>query len=241
MRAKDKIFVALDVESPERAIELVRMLSDYTHMFKIGPKLFTAAGPDLVRKMVALDAKVFLDLKFHDIPNIVAAASAEAARLGVFVFTVHAAGGKKMMSQAADAASESAERSGQRRPLIVGVTVLTSADSGLLQDIGVTRSLEEQAVSLSKLCATSGLDGVVASPHEVRLIRAAVDRPDFLVVTPGVRLAGTSTDDQSRVMTPAEAVKAGADYLVVGRPITGSNDPVQATIRILDQIEGSLP
>lgn len=241
MKVNDKLFVALDVESPQRALELARLLIRYTHMFKIGSKLFTAAGPDLIRKIVDLGAKVFLDLKFHDIPDIVAAASAEAARLEVFLFTVHAAGGRKMMSQAVEAASEAAARRGQRRPLIVGVTVLTSADSGLLQEIGVAQPLEDHVASLSKLCASAGLDGVVASPHEVSLIRATVDRSDFLVVTPGIRPAAGSTDDQRRVMTPAQAIKAGASYLVVGRPITGAPDPVGATIRILEEIEGSLP
>jgi orotidine-5'-phosphate decarboxylase len=240
-KGKDILFVALDVETPGRALELVQMLSEYTRMFKIGAKLFTAAGPGLVRKLVALGANVFLDLKFHDIPDIVAAASAEATRMGVFIFTVHAAGGRQMMLQAAEAATMAAAQSGRRRPLIVGVTVLTSADPGTLEEIGVARSVEDQVASLAGLCAESGLDGVVASPQEVRLIRTAVSKPDFLVVTPGIRLAEDSADDQKRVMTPAEAVEAGADYLVVGRPITNSPDPVLAARRIIEQIEGALP
>jgi orotidine-5'-phosphate decarboxylase len=242
MKAKDKLFVALDVETPQRALELVQTLSEYTRMFKIGPKLFTAAGPNLVREIIALGAKVFLDLKFHDIPNIVAAASAEAARLGVFLFTVHASGGRQMMLQAAEAASKAAAENVDRtRPLIVGVTVLTSADAHTLQEIGIARALKDQVGSLAKLCAESGLDGVVASPLEVGLIRTSVSNPGFLVVTPGVRLAEDLAHDQKRVMTPAEAVKAGADYLVVGRPITNSPNPVLAARQILEQIEGALP
>jgi orotidine-5'-phosphate decarboxylase len=241
MKANDKLFVALDVDSAQEALDLVDKLYAYIQMFKIGSKLFTAAGPDLVREIVARDAKVFLDLKFHDIPNTVAAAAVEAARLGVFLFTVHAAGGKKMMSRAIEAASEAAVKSGKRRPLIVGVTVLTSADQALLQDTGVARSLDEQVAGLAQLADTAGLDGVVASPHEVRLIRTTIRRPDFLIVTPGVRPTGGSADDQSRVMTPAEAVKAGADFLVVGRSIITAADPVASTRQILEQIEDSWP
>ena len=241
MKAKDKMFVALDVETPEQALELVRGLSEYTRMFKIGAKLFTKAGPDLVREIVASDAKVFLDLKFHDIPNIVAAAAAEAARLGVYLFTVHALGGRQMMLEAVEATSAAAEKSGCIRPLIVGVTVLTSADAGTLREVGVERSVEDQVASLALLCAESGLDGVVASPHEVRLVQSSVARSDFLVVTPGVRPTDDSTDDQRRVMTPAEAIKAGANYLVVGRPIIGAPDPALAARRILEQIESALP
>jgi orotidine-5'-phosphate decarboxylase len=239
MKAKDRMFVALDVESPARAVELVQVLIPYTQMFKIGSKLFTAGGPDLVRKIVDLGAKVFLDLKFHDIPDIVAAASAEATRLGAFLFTIHASGGRKMMSQSV-AAAEAAANHGQRRPLIVGVTVLTSADTNLLRETGISHSLEDQVANLSRLCASSGLDGVVASAHEVPLIRATVEKSDFVVVTPGIRLQSTSLDDQRRVMTPADAIRAGSDYLVVGRAITHSADPVRATSQILEEIEGSL-
>jgi orotidine-5'-phosphate decarboxylase len=241
MKAKDKMFVALDVETPEQALKLVQELGKYTRMFKIGSRLFTKAGPDLVREIVALDAKIFLDLKFHDIPNTVAAASAEAARLGVYLFTVHAVGGRQMMFKAVEATSAAAEKSGRRRPLIVGVTVLTSADAGTLREIGVERTVEDQVAALATLCAESGLDGVVASPHEVRLVRTSVAKSDFLVVTPGVRLSSDPTDDQKRVMSPAEAIKAGADYLVVGRPIIDSPDPAMAACRILEQIESALP
>lgn len=239
-RAKDKMFVALDVDTPERALELVRALREFTHLFKIGSKLFTAAGPDLIREAVALGAKVFLDLKFHDIPSTVAAASAEAARLGIFAFTLHAAGGREMMRQAAEAASEAAEKCEYPRPIVLGVTVLTSNDTGTLREVGVTRSVADQVASLARLCAESDLGGVVASPHEVRLIRAAVTNPNFVVVTPGIRSAGDATGDQKRVMTAVEAVEAGADYIVVGRPITGAPDPVLAARQILEQIESAL-
>jgi len=238
--AKDKLFVALDVDTEQRALELVRTLSQWTSMFKVGSQLFTAAGPDIVRKIVDSGAKVFLDLKFHDIPNTVAAAAAEATRLGVFMFNVHAAGGREMMRRALDASSEVAGKTGSKRPLVIGVTMLTSADSQLLADIGINRSMAEQVARLARMSAASGLDGVVASPHEVRLIRASLDSSEFVVVTPGVRPTDVSLGDQKRVMTPAEAIKNGANYLVVGRPITGASDPVKVTRQILTEVETAL-
>ncbi len=238
MKAEDRLFVALDVETPEQALGLVRTLRGHTNSFKIGSKLFTAAGPGLVREIVSQGARVFLDLKFHDIPTVVAAAAAEAARLGVFLFTVHAAGGREMMRQAAAAAAEAADRNRHRRPLVVGVTVLTSADQTSLEEIGVKRSLRDQVLGLARLSAESGLDGVVASPLEVQLIRTSITSSDFLIVTPGVRPAPPKvSDDQRRVTSPGEAIKAGASYLVVGRPILDASDPTQATREIVQQIE----
>ena len=235
--AQDKLIIALDVESHQRALALYEILRDVAGMFKIGSQLFTAAGPGLVREIVGADGKVFLDLKFHDIPNTVAAAGIEAARLGVSIFNVHASGGSEMMRRTAAAVSEVSEREALMRPKVIAVTVLTSMNEGTLAEIGAARRPEEQVTRLSALAATSGMDGVVASPREVAAIRATVARPEFLVVTPGVRPSGGDPGDQRRTMTPAEAVHAGADYLVIGRPIIAAPDPVHAARSIIDEIE----
>lgn len=234
---RNPIVVALDVETPEQALSLVDQLRGTVGMFKVGKQLFTAAGPDVVRRIIAKGEEVFLDLKFHDIPNTVAKAGIEALRLGVSIFNLHALGGSKMMRAAADAISEIAEREKIRRPIILGVTVLTSHNQESLDEVGIKNHLREEVVSLAKLCDASGIDGVVASPQEIVLIRKAVDNPGFVILTPGVRPAGAAHDDQSRVMTPAEAIVAGANFLVVGRPITAAPDPVKAARMILEEIE----
>jgi orotidine-5'-phosphate decarboxylase len=238
--AKNKMFVALDVPTADEALELVHKLSECTRMFKVGPELFTAAGPAVVREIVSSGAKVFLDLKYHDIPNTVGAAAAAAARLGVFMFNVHAAGGPEMMRRALDEATEAAEAIGHERPLVIAVTMLTSIDAPMLPQLGIGRSMSEQVTSLAILAAETGLDGVVASPLEASLIRQAVNRPQFVIVTPGIRPADTSLDDQKRVMTPAAALKAGADYLVVGRAITAAQDPPLAAQKILAELDTAL-
>jgi len=233
---RNPLVVALDVASPDQALSLVERLRGVAGMFKVGKQLFTAAGPEIVRKIIAMGEHVFLDLKFHDIPNTVAMAGVEAARLGVSVFNVHAMGGSKMMRAVNDAVTETAEREKMTRPLILGVTVLTSHTQDSLKEVGIDRKLEDEVVNLAKLCAASGLDGVVASPLEITPIRRAVEDSGFVILTPGVRPAGASLDDQSRVMTPAEAILAGANFLVIGRPITAANDPAAATRKILDEI-----
>jgi orotidine-5'-phosphate decarboxylase len=233
---KNKLIVALDVDSAEKARGLFNSLREVAGMFKIGMQLFTAAGPSIVREIVAAGGRIFLDLKYHDIPNTVAGAGVEAARLGVSIFNVHAAGGSEMMRRTADAVTAVSEREGLARPKIIGVTLLTSADAKVLVEIGVTNSPQEQVTALARLSATSGLDGVVASPLEVAAIRAAVPDQDFLIVTPGIRPAGTTTHDQKRLMTPAGAIRAGSDYLVVGRPIIEASDPVLAAREILSEI-----
>jgi orotidine-5'-phosphate decarboxylase len=234
---RNPIVVALDVESADRALSLVEQLRGIVGMFKVGNQLFTAAGPDIVRKIVAKGERVFLDLKFHDIPNTVAMAGVEATRLGVSVFNVHAMGGAKMLSGVANAVTEIAERETMPRPLILGVTVLTSHTQDSLKEIGIERSLENEVVSLAQLCDASGIDGVVASPLEISPIRSAIKNSGFVILTPGVRPAGAALNDQSRVMTPSEAVRAGADFLVIGRPITAANDPVAAAWKILEEIK----
>jgi orotidine-5'-phosphate decarboxylase len=233
---RNPLVVALDVDSPDQALFLVERLRDVAGMFKVGKQLFTAAGPEIVRKIIAMGEHVFLDLKFHDIPNTVALAGVEAARLGVSVFNVHAVGGSKMMRAVNEAVTETAERERITPPLILGVTVLTSHTQDSLKEVGIDRQLEDEVVNLAKLCATSGLDGVVASPLEIAPIRSAVGDSGFVILTPGVRPAGASLNDQSRVMAPAEAIRAGANFLVIGRPITAANDPAAAAREILAEI-----
>jgi orotidine-5'-phosphate decarboxylase len=224
----NKLIIALDVETAARARELHARLRDHAGMFKVGSQLFTAAGPEIVREIVAAGGRVFLDLKFHDIPNTVAAAAREAARLGVSIFNVHAFGGREMMRRAAEAAAETAEREGLPRPSVIAVTVLTSFDAAMLGDIGIAFTPEAQATLLARLACTCGLDGVVASAHEIKQVRSVATRDSFLVVTPGVRQRAVAGDDQKRVMSPAEAVRAGADYVVMGRAILDAPDPVAA-------------
>jgi orotidine-5'-phosphate decarboxylase len=238
--AKNKLVVALDVETEHSALELVARLRDVAGMFKVGSQLFTAAGPDLVRKIVSNGGPVFLDLKFHDIPNTVAAAAVEAARLGVSILNVHASGGSEMMTRAAKAVREDAAKRGTRPPILLAVTVLTSSNDSTLGEIGVGVNVRQQVEKLALLAQRSGIDGVVASPLEIALIRSAVNDPRFIILTPGVRQAGGEHHDQKRVMTPGEAVRAGADYLVVGRAITGAGNPVQAALSIVSEMQSAL-
>src|SRR5262245_33706538 len=233
---RNPLVVALDVDSSDQALFLVERLRGVAGLFKVGKQLFTAAGPGIVRKIIAMGERVFLDLKFHDIPNTVAMAGVEATRLGVSVFNVHAMGGSKMMRAVNEAVTETAEREKIARPLILGVTVLTSHTQDSLKEVGIDRKLEDEVVNLARLCAASGLDGVVASPLEIASIRSAVEDPSFVILTPGVRPAGASINDQSRVMTPAEAIREGANFLVIGRPITAANDPVAAARKIVEEI-----
>jgi len=232
---KNKIIVALDVDSAEEAALWARRLTGKVGMFKIGKQLFTAEGPDIVRRVRSEGAQVFLDLKFHDIPNTVAAAAVEAVRLGASMFNVHASGGLEMMQKAADAVSAEAKKLGIDKPILIAVTVLTSMNEEELRETGVTVPLTEHVINLAKLAKKAGLDGVVASPHEIEAIKEACGS-EFVVVTPGVRPAFASSDDQKRIMTPAEAVQKGADYLVIGRPITKAEDPVKAVSLITKEI-----
>jgi orotidine-5'-phosphate decarboxylase len=231
------IVIALDVDSATQALNLAERLHGAAGMFKVGKRLFTAAGPDVVRKIIAMGERVFLDLKFHDIPTTVAQAGVEAMRLGVSIFNLHALGGSQMMRATVETINETAEREKLERPSILGVTVLTSHTQASLNEVGIERGLEDEVVSLAKLCEAAGIDGVVASPQEIIPIRNATKHPEFVILTPGVRPAGAAPDDQIRIMTPAEAILAGADYLVVGRPITAAGDPVSAAQKILAEIE----
>jgi orotidine-5'-phosphate decarboxylase len=234
--AKNRLIVVLDVQTAREALNLFHALKDVAGMFKIGSQLFTAEGPSVVREIVKGGGRVFLDLKFHDIPNTVASAAVEAVRLGVSIFDVHASGGSEMMRRTADAVTETAAREGITRPLVIGITVLTSFDDSTLMEVGLASDTSAQVARMARLAARSGLDGVVASPHEVKLIRETVEKKDFIIVAPGVRPSGAATDDQRRVMTPGEAVRAGADYLVVGRPILKAQDPIQAARQVIEEM-----
>ena len=212
-----------------RALELVTSLRGLVGGVKVGSRLFTMEGPSFIRALADQGAKVFLDLKWHDIPNTVAQAVEAGTATGAWMMNVHASGGVPMMQAAARAAAETADRLGRPRPLVIGVTVLTSMDAGTLQQLGVNRPLMDQVVTLAEMAQSAGLDGVVASPLETAAIRARCGG-DFLVVTPGIRgaSAGAEKNDQNRTMGPAEAVRAGASYIVVGRPIIAASDPRQA-------------
>lgn len=231
------ILVALDVPSAVQAMALADSLRDVVGGFKIGKQLFTAEGPAMVRALADRGDRVFLDLKFHDIPNTVAGAISASVTTGAWMVNVHASGGRKMMEAAAEAAGAAAGKSGRPRPLVIGVTVLTSLDRAQLQETGMMTDIDAHVVRLALLAKASGLDGVVASPQEIVAIRAACG-PDFVIVTPGIRVTGSSTpkDDQARTMGPREAIAAGASYLVIGRPITAAPDPRHAAQGIVESL-----
>jgi orotidine-5'-phosphate decarboxylase len=219
----DQLLVALDVDNAVHAIELATRLQGRVGGVKIGSTLFTAEGPALVRRLIGQGHRIFLDLKFHDIPHQVAGAVASATRLGVWMMTVHASGGTAMLQAARRAAKEAASAANRPPPLLVAVTTLTSLDAKALAQIGVGRTMERQVEELATLAYDAGLDGVVASPQELRVLRARF--PDMTIVTPGIRAAAAAADDQSRTLSAREALAAGASYLVVGRPIVAAPDP----------------
>lgn len=228
---KERLIVALDAPGAAQAMQWVRALGESGVYYKVGKELFTAAGPEMVRALTGGGKRVFLDLKFHDIPNTVAAAVRSAASLGVSMLTVHASGGSKMLRAAAQAAADS-----QARPTVLAVTVLTSMGAEDLQEIGVAGGVEAQVVRLARLALAAGCQGLVASAREAALLRRELGS-QFTLVTPGIRPAGGERADQVRVVTPEDAIRAGADYLVVGRPITRAADPASAAESIARQIE----
>jgi orotidine-5'-phosphate decarboxylase len=235
------IIVALDVETAPKALALADDLRGAVGAVKVGSQLFTAAGPDIVRTLAERGHRVFLDLKYHDIPNTVASAAAEAAKLGAWMFDVHASGGHDMMKAAREAAQASALKAGVPAPLVIAITVLTSFTPDTLSSIGVGRPVLDQVEALARLAEAATLDGVVASPQEVRQLRAARGA-SFVLVTPGIRAsapgdAGRPADDQARTMSAAEAVRAGASYIVVGRPIIAAPDPRAAAETIAASLQ----
>jgi orotidine-5'-phosphate decarboxylase len=233
----DRLLVALDVDHADRALALAEQVRGIAGGLKVGSRLFTMAGPDLVRRLVDSGARVFLDLKFHDIPNTVAQAVDAAVRTGAWMINVHASGGSAMMQAAARAAADAATAAGRPSPLVIAVTVLTSMDQDALIQTGVTRPLLDHVLMLARMAHDAGMQGVVASPHETAAIRQTC-AADFAIVTPGIRgaSAGQEKNDQARTMGPAEAVKAGATYIVVGRPIIAAPDPKAAAQAIVKEL-----
>jgi orotidine-5'-phosphate decarboxylase len=234
----DQLLIALDVETGVQALALADRLRGAAGGFKVGHRLFTAEGPVMVRTLAERGERVFLDLKYHDIPNTVATAVEAATALGAWMINVHASGGVKMMQAAKEAALGAAAREGRTVPLVIGVTVLTSINGAALGEIGVAGPVPDQVLRLATLAKTAGLDGVVASPHETAVIRKACG-PDFVIVTPGIRGGVAKTpgrDDQERTMSAGEAIAAGSSYIVVGRPIIAAADPRAAA----EAIEGEV-
>ncbi len=243
MNDTSKILVPLDTDTAQKALTLAKALQGDVAGFKVGLELINAAGfgiLDDLKAMAGGDVKIFYDCKFHDIPNTVTGASQAAAGRGVWMFNVHASGGRAMMEAAVAGAHEGADTAGVAWPLVIAVSVLTSISGDVLKnEIGVERPVEAQVVALARLAQDAGCDGLVASPLEIKAIRAACG-PDFTLVIPGVRPAGADLGDQKRVMTPREAVDAGADYIVVGRPITGAADPSAAARAINQEVSAEV-
>lgn len=236
MDAKDKIILALDVADFQDALDIVKKFKDHIDIFKVGAELFTAVGPKIVDEINSMGKKVFLDLKYHDIPSTVSMSALAAAQLGVFMFTVHTMGGLKMMQQAVGTLVGASLKRNIDRPKILGVTILTSIDSeALINELGILQNMETQIKHLSSLALKAGLDGVVASPLEVEMIRSRCDR-GFLIVTPGIRPSWAAQDDQRRTMTPRKALNLGADYLVIGRAILSQPDPIKALERVIEEM-----
>jgi orotidine-5'-phosphate decarboxylase len=237
--AQRRLIFALDVDIFTEAQRWVGRRQGQVGAFKVGKQLFTRCGPDVVKMVRDHGAEVFLDLKYHDIPNTVAMAGIEALRLGVWMFNVHALGGGEMMARLVAEVDRVCPRGTKGRPLLIAVTILTSSTDATLRAIGIDRPVVEMVPRLARLAQEAGMDGVVASPQEVGLIRQACGR-DFAIVTPGVRPADAALDDQKRVMTPGEALRAGADYLVIGRPISAAPDPAAAAARVGDEMRAAL-
>jgi len=233
--ARNPILVALDVPTTDAALKLVAELAPVAGGFKIGSELFTAAGPDIVRRVRERGALVFLDLKFHDIPNTVAKAVAAAVQLDVQMLTVHTSGGLEMLKAAEQSAQEAAWRVGRAPPLVLGVTVLTSLDSGALKDIGLDPNVEYQVRRLATVATRAGLRGLVCSASDVAKLRPFLP-PNMQLVTPGVRTGAEKADDQKRTLSPREAMAAGSSWLVIGRPICAAENPRAAAERILESL-----
>ncbi|MEN8264087.1 MAG: orotidine-5'-phosphate decarboxylase [Nitrospirota bacterium] len=238
MKPKERIILALDVPEYKEAVTIVNKFKKEIEIFKVGSELFTSAGPKIVEKIHSMGKKVFLDLKFHDIPNTAAKSALAVARLGVFMFNVHTLGGLKMMKEAASSLSRFALENNVDRPRLIGVTILTSIDQRTMQsELGIDMRMSAQVKHLAGLAKRAGLDGVVASPEDALMIRNRFEK-DFLIVTPGIRPTWIKKDDQKRTLTPKQAFSKGADYIVIGRAITAQPHPVDALKRIEEEIAG---
>ncbi|WP_153014654.1 orotidine-5'-phosphate decarboxylase [Syntrophomonas wolfei] len=238
MQAQERIILALDVDSREQALALVKDLAPHVGAFKVGMQLFNSCGPKIVEEINQLGGRVFLDLKFHDIPNTVAAAGRVITRLNCFMFNVHAAGGREMMRQVVEEVEDEAKKLTVAAPLSLAVTVLTSiSQEQLEEEIGVKgRKLKDLVVKWALMAKECGISGVVSSPQEIEAIRAACG-PEFKIVTPGIRPAWSEKNDQKRITTPGQALQMGADFMVIGRPITQAENPVEAALRIISELE----
>lgn len=237
--AKQRLIFALDVDTFAAAEQWVGRLHENVGLFKIGKQLFTKCGPEVVQMVQERGGEVFLDLKYHDIPNTVAKAAVEACKLGVKMFNVHALGGLEMMQKTVEEVDAYCAAAGIERPIMLAVTILTSSTEETLRGVGIERPVTEMVPRLAKLAKLAGFDGVVASPKEAELIRNACGE-DFQIVTPGVRPSFAALDDQKRVATPADAIAAGATALVIGRPISAAENPLAAAGKILAEIEVAL-
>ena len=234
MQLSKKIIVALDVDTREKAISLITELKE-AETFKVGLKLFTSEGPSLVKEILNLEKKIFLDLKLHDIPNIVAETVRVAVRMGVNMLTLHASGGREMMARASEEAALEAEKRNEVKPILLAVTVLTSLKNDNLKEIGFKANTIDQVLRLSQMAYDTHMDGIVCSPHEIEIIKKEFGN-NLLVVTPGIRPSWTAQHDQKRVMTPSLALKKGADYLVIGRPIIEASSPEKAFLKIAEEL-----
>jgi orotidine-5'-phosphate decarboxylase len=239
LAVKERLVLALDVDDGETALGLVERLKEYVGIFKVGMQLFTREGPEIIRRIRERGSKVFYDAKYHDISTTVSRAGRMAVGLGVHIYNVHTLGGYEMMSETVQATHREAEKLRREKPLILGVTVLTHMNQEILKEVGIERGLEEEVIHLAKLAQRAGLEGVVSSPREIRAIREACG-DDFLILTPGIRPLWAEENDQRRRMTPGEAIKSGADFLVVGRPVLQARDPVEAAQRILKEMEEAI-
>ena len=239
MKPRERIILALDVSDHDEAIKIVHGFKDHIDIFKVGSELFTSVGPRLIKEINLMGKKVFLDLKFHDIPNTVTKSVLAAAKLRVFMLTVHTLGGLDMLKQAADALGKFAIENNITRPRLIGVTILTSMDQKALSDeIGIALRMSSQVKQLAKLARMAGLDGVVASAENAAMIRYSAGE-GFMIVTPGIRPSWASADDQKRTLTPKQAIRKGADYIVIGRAILAQPDPAKALMRIHDEIKNA--
>ncbi len=236
---KEKLVLALDVDNREKAETLVKELKDYVGVFKVGKELFTAEGPSIFKMIRDNGGKIFADLKYHDIPNTVASAARTLVRHGVEIFNVHASGGYEMIKKTREAIEDEAAKLGVKRPIFLAVTVLTSLNDDDMKRIKVSESAKEHVLTLAKLAKEAGADGIVCSPQEIEMIKREIGA-DFITLTPGVRPVWAAAGDQKRVMTPKEAVDKGTDYIVVGRPITGATDRIDAAKKIVMEMEGKI-